>query len=151
MLRTKSRWWIRVLPVAGHRMIQKVGQRFMKRQFFGSGVGDSGTLTVSLSSDVRVSSRIEDVRRGGSDWNRVPTTGFEERGGPSAEATSSVGDSEGGKVVYRSGRTDLMTIVGSDDKQVQELGYLNLESSQRTGGDAMVNVQWESSVVFTTR
>ncbi|KAJ4951640.1 hypothetical protein NE237_028472 [Protea cynaroides] len=56
-------------------------------------------------------------------------TGFGKRGGPSAEATSYGGHSEGGKVVYRSSRTDLMMIVGSDDEQVQEMGYLNLESS----------------------
>ncbi|KAJ4966750.1 hypothetical protein NE237_018599 [Protea cynaroides] len=56
-------------------------------------------------------------------------TGFVERGGPSAKATSHVGDLEGVEAVYRSGRIDLMMIVGSGDEQVQEMGYLNLESS----------------------
>ncbi|KAJ4955882.1 hypothetical protein NE237_012665 [Protea cynaroides] len=78
-------------------------------------------------------------------------TGFGKRGGPSAEATSHVVDSKGGEAVYRSGRTDLMTVVGFEDEQVQEMGYINLESLKRTSGDAMVNAQWESSVVFTAR
>ncbi|KAJ4960791.1 hypothetical protein NE237_020701 [Protea cynaroides] len=55
-----------------------------------------------------------------------------------SEAISHVSDSEGGEAVYRFGRIDLITIVNSDDEQVQEMGYLNLESSQRTGDDTMV-------------
>ncbi|KAJ4979688.1 hypothetical protein NE237_010468 [Protea cynaroides] len=44
-------------------------------------------------------------------------TGFAERGGP-PQRRHHVGDSEGGEVVYGSGRIDLMTIVGFNDMQL---------------------------------
>ncbi|KAJ4981550.1 hypothetical protein NE237_032387 [Protea cynaroides] len=60
------------IPTGATTMLLVIIERsFTSAAVFGSGVGDSGTLTVSLSSDVRVSSRREEVHRGGSDWNRT--------------------------------------------------------------------------------
>ncbi|KAJ4980502.1 hypothetical protein NE237_031339 [Protea cynaroides] len=55
-----------------------IERSFTSAVVFGYGVGDSGTLTVSLSSEVRLLSKREEVRRGDSDWNRVPTSRLEQ-------------------------------------------------------------------------